>query len=64
MVSPVARIEILWNRSPSSFPKKRAHSRAVTQEEMRYEGSPVKAPRITRTRITPPAPMQKLVHLL
>ena len=58
MVSPVARIEILWNRSPFSFPTKRAHSRAVTQEEMRYEGSPVKAPPSSRRRMTPPTPMQ------
>ena len=51
---------------PQSFSSstKRAHCGTDTQEEMRYEGSPVKAPPITRRRMTPPAPMQKFVHLL
>ena len=40
-----------------SFSKKRAHCCADTQEEMRYEGSPVIAPPITRRRMTPPTPM-------
>ena len=38
---PVALIVNLWNRSPFSFSKKRAHCCTDTQEEMRYEGSPV-----------------------
>ena len=29
-----------------------------TQEEMRYEGSPVKAPPLSRRRMTPPTPVQ------
>ena len=29
-----------------------------TKEEMRYEGSPVKAPPLSRRRMTPPTPMQ------
>ena len=41
-----------------SFSILRAHCCTDTQEEMRYEGSPVKAPPITRRRMTPPAPMQ------
>ena len=41
-----------------SFSKKRALCYTSTQEEMRYEGSQVKAPSITRGRMTPPAPMQ------
>ena len=41
-----------------SFSKKRALCHTSTQEEMRYEGSQVKAPPITRRRKTPPAPLQ------
>ena len=41
-----------------SFYKKRAHWGTDTQEEMRYEGSPVKAPPLSRRRLTPLAPMQ------
>ena len=41
-----------------SFLKKRAHCGTDTQEEMRYEGSPVKAPQLSRRRMTPPTPMQ------
>ena len=42
---------------PQSFSKKRAHCGTYTQEEMRYEGSPVKALPLSR-RMTPPTPMQ------
>ena len=41
-----------------SFSGKRAHCCTDTQEEMRYEGSPVKAPPLSRRRMTPPTPMQ------
>ena len=41
-----------------SFSKKRARCCTVAQEEMRYEGSPVKAPSITRRRTTPRTPVQ------
>ena len=40
-----------------SFSKKRAHSCTVTQEEMRSQGSQVKAPPVSR-RIRPPTPLQ------
>ena len=45
---------------PQSFScsEKRAHSRTVAQEEMRFEGSPVKAPPLSRRRMTPPTPLQ------
>ena len=42
----------------SLFSKKRAHCCTSTQEEIRYEGSPVKAPPLSRRRMTPPTPMQ------
>ena len=54
MVSLVARIGILWNRSPSfflSFFKKRA-------QEMWYEEPQVKAPPLSRRRMMPLAPLQ------
>ena len=41
-----------------SFSKRRAHCCTDTQDEMRYEGSPVKAPPLSRRRMTPPTPMQ------
>ena len=41
-----------------SFSKKSALCCTSTQKEMRYEGSQVKAPPITRRRMTPPAPLQ------
>ena len=41
-----------------SFSKKRALCCSDKQEEMRYEGSPVKAPSFSRKRMTPPTPMQ------
>ena len=41
-----------------SFSKKRAHCGTDMQEEMRYEGSPVKAPLHSRRRVTPPSPVQ------
>ena len=41
-----------------SFSKKRAHCRTDTQEEMSYEGLPVKAPPLSRRRMTPPTPVQ------
>ena len=45
---------------PQSFSpsKKRAHCGTDTLEEMRDEGSPVKAPPLSRRRMTPPTPMQ------
>ena len=58
MVSLVARIGILWNRSPFSFSKKRAHSCTVTQEEIRFDESQMKAPPLSRRRMTPPTPLQ------
>ena len=41
-----------------SFYKKRALCFTSTQEEMRFQGSQVKTPPITRRRMTPPTPMQ------
>ena len=41
-----------------SFSKKRAHSWTVTQEEMRFEGSQVKALPLSRKRMMPPTPLQ------
>ena len=41
-----------------SFSKKRAHSCAVTQEEMRFEGPRVKAPPLFKRRMMPPTPLQ------
>ena len=41
-----------------SFSKKRAHSCAVSQEEMRHESAQVKAPPPSRRRMTPPSPLQ------
>ena len=58
MFLPEALIGNLWNRSPFSFSKKRAHCGTDVQEEMRYEGSPVKAPLHSRRRVTPPSPVQ------
>ena len=43
-----------------SFSKKRAHRVTGTQEEMWYESSPVKAPPLSRRRMTPPTPVQNL----
>ena len=40
-----------------SFLKKRAHCCTSTQEVMRYESSQVKAPPMSRRRMTPPAPL-------
>ena len=42
-----------------SFFRKRAICCADTQEEIRYEGSPVIAPPLSRRRMTPPTPVQK-----
>ena len=42
----------------SFFSKKRAHCGTDTQEEMRYKGSPVKAPPLSRRRVIPPSPVQ------
>ena len=58
IVSSVARSGNLWNCSPFLSPKKRAHSCAVMQEEVRYEGSPVKVPPLSRRRKMPPTPLQ------
>ena len=41
-----------------SFSQKRTHCGTDTQEEMRHQGSPVKAPPLSRRRVTPPTPMQ------
>ena len=41
-----------------SFSKKRAHWCSDTQVEMRYEGSPVITPPLSRRRVTPPTPVQ------
>ena len=41
-----------------SFSEKRAHCSTVTQEEMRYEGSPLKALPLSRRRMTTPTPVQ------
>ena len=41
-----------------SFSEQRAHCCRDTQEEMRYEGSPVKAPPLSRRRMTPRTPVQ------
>ena len=58
MFCPFALIETLWNRS-SYFLRKIVHFVFTsTQEEMRYEGSQVKEPPITRRRMTPLTPMQ------
>ena len=45
---------------PQSFSrsKKRAHSGTVTQEEMRFEDSQVKAPPLSLRRMMPPTPLQ------
>ena len=42
----------------SSFSKKRAFVWAVSQEEVRHESSPAKAPPLSRRRMMPPAPQQ------
>ena len=44
---------------PSSFSKKGAHVWTVTQEEMRSESSPAKAPPLSRRRMMPPTPLKK-----
>ena len=41
-----------------AFSRKRAHSWTVTQEEMRFEGSQVKAPPPSRRRMMLPTPLQ------
>ena len=43
---------------PFSFSKKRAHSRTVLQEEMRFEGSQARAPPRSRRSMMPPTPRQ------
>ena len=70
LVSPSSVVTELFDVSPCcldwdfvelqsfSFSKRRAHCGIDTQEEMRYEGSPVKAHPLLRRRMTPPAPMQ------
>ena len=67
LVSPSSVVTELCDVSPSgsdsefvepqsfSISKKRAHFGADTQEEVRYEGSPVKAPPLSMRRMTPPA---------
>ena len=58
MVDRFALVGSLWNRSPFSFSKKLAHSWTVTQEEVRFDGSQVKALPLSRRRIMPPTPRQ------
>ena len=41
-----------------SISTKYAHSWTVTQEELRFEGSQVKAPPLSRRRMMPPTPLQ------
>ena len=43
---------------PFSFSKKRAYCCTDTREEMRYEGSQVITPPLSRRRMTPPTPVQ------
>ena len=50
--------EFVEPQSFFSFSKKRAFYFTSTHEEMRYEGSQVKAAPITRRRMTPRTPMQ------
>ena len=52
----------LLNRSPLLSSKTRSFVWANSQEEVRYEGSPVKAPPPSR-RIMPPTPQQKLASV-
>ena len=56
MKFPEIRIGNLLNRSPPLSPKRRSLDWAVSQEEMRYEGSPVNAPPPSRTRMMPLTP--------
>ena len=56
MFPPCALIWNLLNRSSFSSSQKRSHCGTDTQEEMRYEGSPVKAPDTAYT-------YAKFVHL-
>ena len=58
MVSLVARIRILWNRSPFLSPKSEQIFGTSTQEEMRYESSQVQAPQMSRRKMMPPTPLQ------
>ena len=57
-VSPCCCDWELVEPQSSSFSKKSAHCCTDTQEDMRYEGSPVIAPPLTRRRMTPPTPVQ------
>ena len=57
-VSPCGSDWELVELQSCSFFKKRAHFGTDTQEEMRYEGSAVKAHPLSRRRMTPPTPMQ------
>ena len=41
-----------------SFSRKRAHCCTITQEEMRYGSTQVKAPPLSRRRMRPPTPLQ------
>ena len=41
-----------------SFSTKRAHCCTITQDEMRYESTQVKAPPLSRRRMRPPTPLQ------
>ena len=57
-VSPCCSDWELVEPQSFSFFKKRAHCCTDTQEEVRYEGSPVIAPPLSRRRMTPPTHVQ------
>ena len=58
VVSPCRSDVEFVERQSFSFSKKRAHCCTDKQEEMRYEGSSVTAPPLSRRRMTPPTPLQ------
>ena len=63
LVSPSSVVAVCFGGAESvqpqssSLSKKRAHVWTVSQEEMRYESSPVKVPPPTRRRTMPPTPL-------
>ena len=57
-VSPCCSDRELVEPQSFSFFKKRAHCCTDTQEDVKYEGSPVIAPPLSRRRMTPPTPVQ------
>ena len=58
MKFPGIRIWEFVEPQPSSFSKEGSLDWAISQEEMKYEGSPVKAPPPSRRRMMPPTPRQ------